>query len=74
MNLPQAYLERMKGQLGEAFDAYLRAMDQPEKRAARANGLKLTAAAIAVKSGTAPRGVAMAELVASLKKDGVWLG
>ena len=33
-----------------------------------------TAAAIAVKSGTAPRGVAMAELVASLKKDGVWLG
>ena len=46
MNLPQAYLERMKGQLGEAFDAYLRSMDQPEKRAARANGLKLTAAAL----------------------------
>ena len=42
MNLPQAYLNRMKEQLGEGFDAYLAAMAEPEKRAARANGLKLT--------------------------------
>ena len=41
MNLPQAYLNRMKEQLGEGFDAYLAAMAEPEKRAARANGLKL---------------------------------
>ena len=46
MNLPQAYLDRMKGQLGEAFDAYLAAMDEPEKRAARANGLKLSPEAL----------------------------
>ena len=42
MNLPEAYLDRMKGQLGEDFDAYLAAMASPEKRAARANGLKLS--------------------------------
>ena len=42
MNLPEAYLDRMKGQLGEDFDAYLAAMVSPEKRAARANGLKLS--------------------------------
>ena len=46
MNLPQAYLDRMKGQLGEGYDAYLTAMAQPEKRAARVNGLKLTAEAL----------------------------
>ena len=34
MNLPQAYLNRMKDQLGEGFDAYLAAMAAPEKRAA----------------------------------------
>lgn len=44
MNLPQAYLNRMKAQLGEDFDAYLAAMDEPEKRAARVNGLKLSPA------------------------------
>lgn len=42
MNLPQAYLNRMKDQLGEGFDGYLQAMTEPEKRAARANGLKLS--------------------------------
>ena len=42
MNLPQSYLNRMKDQLGEAFDAYLAAMAEPEKRAARANGLKIS--------------------------------
>lgn len=47
MNLPQAYLNRMKGQLGEGFDAYLAAMEEPEKRAARANALKLTRSALA---------------------------
>ncbi len=41
MNLPEAYLDRMRGQLGADFPAYLAAMAQPEKRAARANGLKL---------------------------------
>ena len=46
MNLPQAYLDRMKGQLGDAFAAYLFAMDQPEKRAAHTNGLKLSPAAL----------------------------
>ena len=33
-----------------------------------------TAAAMAVKSATAPRDVAVEELVVALKKDGVWLG
>ena len=42
MNLPEAYLDRMKGQLGEDFDAYLAAMASPEKRAARSNRLKLS--------------------------------
>ena len=46
MNLPEAYLNRMKDQLGADFDAYLRAMEEPEKRAARANGLKLTPEAL----------------------------
>ena len=42
MNLPQDYVNRMRSQLGEAFPAYLAAMDEPEKRAARVNGLKLS--------------------------------
>ena len=42
MNLPQAYLDRMRIQLGDGFDAYLAAMDEPERRAARTNRLKLT--------------------------------
>ena len=42
MNLPQAFLDRMQDQLGEDFNAYLAAMAQPEKRAARANALKLS--------------------------------
>ena len=37
MNLPQAYLDRMRTQLGETFPAYLAAMDEPEKRAAQEN-------------------------------------
>ena len=47
MNLPEVYLNRMKGQLGEEFSAYMKAMDQPEKRAARANGMKLSPEALA---------------------------
>jgi len=46
MNLPQAYLNRMKAQLGQDFPAYLAAMEMSERRAARANGLKLTAEAL----------------------------
>ena len=46
MNLPQAYLDRMKSQLGDAFAAYVAAMAQPEKRAAHTNGLKLSPAAL----------------------------
>ena len=57
MNLPQAYLNRMKGQLGADFDAYLAAMDEPEKRAARANGLRLTPEALgALRPGFVPVG------------------
>ena len=57
MNLPQAYLNRMKGQLGADFDAYLAAMDEPEKRAARANGLRLTPEAMrALRPGFVPVG------------------
>lgn len=47
MNLPQAYLDRMKDQLGVAYDAYLAAMEEPEKRAARGNGLKVSAEVLA---------------------------
>ncbi len=57
MNLPQAYLDRMKKQLGADFDAYLAAMEEPEKRAARVNGLKLDAAALAaLRPGFVPAG------------------
>ena len=42
MNLPQAYLNRMKDQLGEAFPAYFAAMEAPERRAARCNPLKMS--------------------------------
>ncbi|MBR3135883.1 MAG: RsmF rRNA methyltransferase first C-terminal domain-containing protein, partial [Clostridia bacterium] len=47
MKLPEGYLNRMKRQLGEDFDAYMAAMAEPEKRAARCNGLKLTRAGLA---------------------------
>ena len=47
MNLPQAYLNRMKRQLGDDYPAYLAAMDRPERRAARCNGLKLDSATLA---------------------------
>ena len=42
MNLPEAYLNRMKEQLGGDYPAYLAAMERPGKRAARANRLRLT--------------------------------
>jgi len=41
--LPEAYSDRMRAQLGEAeFAAYLRAMEEPPKRALRVNTLKTT--------------------------------
>ena len=47
MNLPKPYLERMKTQLGEAFPAYVSAMEAPPVRAARCNRLKLSPASLA---------------------------
>ncbi len=47
MNLPQAYVDRMQTQLGSDFPAYLAAMEEPPKRAAHVNGLKLTGEALA---------------------------
>ncbi|NLI53485.1 MAG: hypothetical protein GX417_04090 [Clostridiales bacterium] len=42
-SLPEAYLARMRAELGEAeFAAYLRAMDEQPKRALRVNTLKST--------------------------------
>ena len=47
--LPEAYLARMQAQLGEAsFAAYLRAMEQPSRRALRSNPLKTNAEEFAV--------------------------
>ena len=47
MELPQAFLTRMRAQLGETgFAAYLAAMDRPVRRALRVNTLKLTADAL----------------------------
>ncbi len=42
-NLPEAYLARMRAQLGETdYAAYLRAMGEPPRRALRVNTLKIT--------------------------------
>lgn len=57
MNLPQAYLNRMKDQLGEAFPAYLAAMEAPERRAARCNPLKMSPEGMwALRPGFTPAG------------------
>lgn len=46
--LPEAYLARMKAQLGEeSFAGYLRAMEESPRRALRVNPLKLSAEAFA---------------------------
>ena len=61
MDLPQAYLDRMRSQLGaEGFAAYLSAMERPSRRALRVNTLKTTADALAGLLGAplAPCGVA----------------
>lgn len=42
MNLPTEYLARMREQLGDAFPAYLAAMDEPPKSALRVNTLKVS--------------------------------
>ena len=41
MDLPEAFLNRMKTQLGGDFAAYLRAMEEPPRRALRVNTLKI---------------------------------
>lgn len=47
MNLPEAFLSRMRTQLGETeFQAYLSAMARPARRALRVNTLKTDAAAL----------------------------
>ena len=57
MNLPQAYLNRMKDQLGEAFPVYLAAMEAPERRAARCNPLKMSPDGLrALRPGFTPAG------------------
>ena len=57
MNLPQAYLNRMKDQLGEAFPAYLATMEAPERRAARCNPLKMSPDGLwALRPGFTPAG------------------
>lgn len=49
--LPEAYLARMQAQLGgESFAAYLRAMEEPSRRALRANPLKTSAEAFAAEA------------------------
>ena len=49
--LPEAYLARMQAQLdGESFAAYLRAMEEPSRRALRSNPLKTSAEAFAAEA------------------------
>ena len=43
MRLPEEYLDRMRGQLCEAFPAYMAALDAPCRRALRVNTLKTDA-------------------------------
>lgn len=40
--LPEAFQKRMQSQLGDAYPAYLAAMEQPARRALRINTLKIT--------------------------------
>jgi len=49
--LPEAYLTRMRSQLGgESFAAYLRAMEEPSRRALRSNPLKTSAETFAAEA------------------------
>ena len=41
ISLPNAFLNRMKAQLGVSFPEYLQAMEKPALRAFRANGIKI---------------------------------
>lgn len=40
--LPEAYINRMKKQLGSTFAAYMSAMEEPPRRGGRVNGLKIS--------------------------------
>lgn len=42
MNLPTEFLARMKGELGDGFDAFLHSYDCPPERAIRINTLKIS--------------------------------
>lgn len=44
--LPEAFLTRMRRQLGAEFEAYMAAMAQPPRRGGRVNGLKLSPEAL----------------------------
>lgn len=54
MKLPEAYLNRMRRQLGDAFPAYLDAMAQSPRRALRVNTLKITPGALLPLLGIRP--------------------
>lgn len=54
MKLPEAFLNRMRHQLGGAFPAYLDAMAQSPRRALRVNTLKITPDALLALLGIQP--------------------
>ena len=41
-DLPQEFLDRMKGELGDGYDAFLQSYARPALKAVRANTLKIT--------------------------------
>ena len=42
IDLPQEFLERMKGELGGEYGTFLQSYDRPAEKAVRANTLKIT--------------------------------
>ena len=42
VDLPAEFLERLRGELGAEFDAFLKSYDRPAEKAVRANTLKIT--------------------------------
>ena len=54
MKLPDAFLNRMRRQLGGDFPAYVRAMEQTPRRALRVNTLKIAPEALPALLGIAP--------------------
>ena len=53
MKLPDAFLNRMRRQLGGDFPAYVRAMEQTPRRALRVNTLKIASEALPALLGIA---------------------